>query len=176
MWRTMESLPFLGRKGKVQYEGQEYANANGTPRLQYPAGKVNNTPVAPSLKATLERKVYRPGDMVVFTIDILNDELQARPGMVNDALANAILVDDLIVEVRGIEKLDPQWLITPKLPAGSKQRRGFSSTFTFNKDTLGLIFLRWRSAWNSAKHLHLLVIYHLKVAMNSIGQILVIDC
>lgn len=125
MWRTMESLPFLGRKGKVQHEGQEYANTNGTPRLQYPAGKVNNTPVAPSLKATLERKVYRPGDMVVFTIDIINDELHGRPGMVNDGLMNAILVDDLMVEVRGIEKLDPQWLITPKLPAGSKQRRGF---------------------------------------------------
>lgn len=61
MWRTMESLPFLGRKGKVQYEGQEYANANGTPRLQYPAGKVNNTPVAPSLRPHWREKFTDQG-------------------------------------------------------------------------------------------------------------------
>jgi hypothetical protein len=36
---------------------------------------------------------------------------------------NAVLMEDLSVAVRGIEKLDPHWLVTPKPPSDSKQRR-----------------------------------------------------
>jgi hypothetical protein len=61
---------------------------------------------------------------VVATIEVANENTYyarrtERAGIVEDA----VLMEDLSVEVRGIEKLDPQWLVTPKPPFGSKQRR-----------------------------------------------------
>lgn len=116
MWGAMESFPFLGRRGKAQTDGQE----PGSPRIG--ASKARNPP--PSLKVSLERKVYRPGDTVVATVEIANE----APGMVRDLSADAVLMADLLVEVRGIEKIDPTWLITPKPPTGLRQRKGSSST------------------------------------------------
>ena len=48
---------------------------------------------------------------------------EVKVGMAQDVVADAVLMEDLSVEVRGIEKLDPQWLLTPK-PPSAKQRRG----------------------------------------------------
>ena len=121
MWGAMESFPFLGRRGKVQSEVQE-SGAPGSPRTG--AFKARNSP--PSLKVTLERKVYRPGDTVVATIEITNE----APGAVRDLSADAVLMADLLVEVRGIEKIDPTWLIAPKPPTGSRQRKGASPNLT----------------------------------------------
>jgi hypothetical protein len=109
MWGAMESFPFLGRRGKTLTDGQEA----GSPRT--------GASRAPSLKVSLERKVYRPGDTVVATIEVANE----APGMVRDLVADAVLMADMLVEVRGIEKIDPTWLITPKPPSGPRQRKGF---------------------------------------------------
>lgn len=109
----MESFPFLGRRGKAQTEGQE---APGSPRTG--VSKVRIAP--PSLRVSLERKVYRPGDTVVATIEVANE----APGMVRDLVPDAVLMADLLVEVRGIEKIDLTWLVTPKPPTGSRQRKG----------------------------------------------------
>jgi len=111
MWASMESFPFLGRRTKALTDGQEAG-------LGSPRSKIRNA--APSVKVALERKVYRPGDTVVATIEIGNE---VKVGMVRDVMADAVLMEDLSVEVRGIEKLDPQWLLTPKPPT-AKQRRG----------------------------------------------------
>lgn len=108
MWGAMESFPFLGRRGKALTDGQEV----GSPRT--------GASRAPSLKVSLERKVYRPGDTVVATIEVANE----APGMVRDLAADAVLMADMLVEVRGIEKIDPTWLITPKPPSGPRQRKG----------------------------------------------------
>lgn len=61
---------------------------------------------------------------MVATIEVANENTYyarrtERAGIVEDA----VLMEDLSVEVRGIEKLDPQWLVTPKPPSASKQRR-----------------------------------------------------
>ena len=118
----MESFPFLGRRAKALTDGQEagVAGAPGSPRT----GALKNRSPAPSLKVTLEKKVYRPGDTVLATIEIANATPGGKLGMMRDLTGNAVLMEDLLVEVRGIEKLDPQWLVTPKPPAGLKTRRG----------------------------------------------------
>lgn len=119
MWAAMESFPFLGRRAKALTDGQESGAAGvpGSPRT----GALKNRNLPPSLKVTLEKKVYRPGDTVVATVEIGNE---GKPGMMRDLTGDAVLMEDLSVEVRGIEKLDPQWLVTPKPPSGSKTRRG----------------------------------------------------
>lgn len=119
MWAAMESFPFLGRRAKALTDGQESGAVGvpGSPRT----GALKNRNLPPSLKVTLEKKVYRPGDTVVATVEIGNE---GKPGMMRDLTGDAVLMEDLSVEVRGIEKLDPQWLVTPKPPSGSKTRRG----------------------------------------------------
>lgn len=114
----LESFPFLGRRGKALTDGQEL-DAAGAPRSPRTACLS-----PPSLKVTLEKNVYRPGDMVVATIKIINESPEGRLGTVRDLTADAVLIESLSVDVRGIEKVDPQWLVTPKPPPGSKQRRG----------------------------------------------------
>lgn len=62
--------------------------------------------------------------MVVATIEVANENTYyprrtERASIVQDA----VLMEDFSVEVRGIEKLGPQWLVTPKPPSGSNQRR-----------------------------------------------------
>lgn len=62
--------------------------------------------------------------MVVATIEVANENTYyARRTQRASIVQDAVLMEDLSVEVRGIEKLDPQWLVTPKPPSGSKQRR-----------------------------------------------------
>ncbi|CAM6016522.1 unnamed protein product [Sphagnum balticum] len=80
----------------------------------------------PSVRLSLDRKGYRPGDMVVATIEVANENpsYSSARRTPRASVADAVLMEDLSVEVRGIEKLDPQWLVTPKPPSGSKQRRG----------------------------------------------------
>jgi hypothetical protein len=82
----------------------------------------------PALKLSLEKKAYRPGDTVVATVEIVNEAPVGKPGLMRDLAGEAVLMEDLSVEVRGIEKLDPQWMVTPKPPAGSKTRKGSLSS------------------------------------------------
>lgn len=155
MWASMESFPFLGRRGKALTDGQESGGAPGSPRTG--ASKIRNPP--PVVKVGLERKVYRPGDTVVATIEIGNEGGGGKVGMVRDATGDAVLMEDLSVEVRGIEKLDPQWLVTPKPPT-AKQRRGPVSLSCQSRSVssvenvcsflqmLGISFCHSRSAWD----------------------------
>jgi hypothetical protein len=80
----------------------------------------------PSVRLSLDRKGYRPGDMVVATIEVANENpsYSSARRTPRASVADAVLMEDLSVEVRGIEKLDPQWLVTPKPTSGSNQRRG----------------------------------------------------
>eukprot|EP00249_Psilotum_nudum_P020513 c27737_g1_i1 orf=439-2274(-) len=76
----------------------------------------------PSVKVTTDRTAYRPGDAILATIEVFNDNrLESVPGADS---SGALLIENLVVEVKGLEKLDPQWLITPMPIRGSKQRRG----------------------------------------------------
>ncbi|KAK6933692.1 Reduced growth phenotype protein 1 [Dillenia turbinata] len=78
-------------------------------------------PRAPSLKLEADRDVYRPGDPVVISIEIHN------PGGAGENVAEnlpSLLVERLAFEIKGIEKMDPQWFSTPKPLPGSKHRRG----------------------------------------------------
>ena len=121
MWATMESFPFLGRRAKALTDGQD---SPGSPRT----ASSKNLP--PALKLSLEKKAYRPGDTVVATVEIVNEAPVGKPGPIRDLAGEAVLMEDLSVEVRGIEKLDPQWMVTPKPPAGSKTRKGSLSSLS----------------------------------------------
>ncbi|KAJ6825044.1 uncharacterized protein M6B38_378265 [Iris pallida] len=72
----------------------------------------------PSLGLKADKEVYRPGDSVVVTV-----EISSPPAAPEDDVPS-VLVDSLGFEIRGMEKLDPQWFSTQKPPPGSKQRRG----------------------------------------------------
>ncbi|ONK70164.1 uncharacterized protein A4U43_C05F30930 [Asparagus officinalis] len=76
--------------------------------------------VSPSFKIQTDKEVYRPGDPVDVTIEIGNPRSE---GQLENGICS-FLVDSLSFEVKGIEKLDPQWFATQKPLPGSKQRRG----------------------------------------------------
>ncbi|KAJ6841436.1 uncharacterized protein M6B38_306115 [Iris pallida] len=79
--------------------------------------------VLPSLKLKTDKEIYRPGDLVVITVEISSTEVSKPSGQSSDAVPS-VLVDNLGFEIKGVEKLDPQWFSTQKLQPGSKQRRG----------------------------------------------------
>lgn len=81
---------------------------------------------SPSLKIQTDKEVYRPGDLVTATIEICNPgdlSGDSRSQQLGNGVCS-LLVDSLSFEVRGIEKVDPQWFSTPKPLPGSKQKRG----------------------------------------------------
>ncbi|EFJ38360.1 hypothetical protein SELMODRAFT_73467 [Selaginella moellendorffii] len=84
------------------------------------AANAARSKLPPLLDLRLDRKVYRPGDAVTATVEISN------PASASDC-GDLILVEEFAVEVRGTEKLDPQWIVTPK-PPGSKQKRDLVRT------------------------------------------------
>ncbi|CAN4081446.1 unnamed protein product [Withania somnifera] len=67
----------------------------------------------PELKLEPDKQVYRPGDPVTVTVEIKNT-----------TTSSSLLIEKLSFEIKGIEKLDTQWLSTSKPSPGSKQRRG----------------------------------------------------
>jgi len=105
------------------------------------ADSVPKREFSPSLKIQTDRETYRPGDSVIATIEIHNPRSPSEDIQI-EQLANGIcslLVDSLSFEVKGTEKLDPQWFATQKPLPGSKQQRGaflsflqISSEFEFN--------------------------------------------
>ena len=74
-----------------------------------------------------DREVYRPGDLIIATVEVHNGKClvdnNARSELGLD-VSDAIQIEHLIVEVKGIEKLDTQWVVTQKPSPGAKQRRG----------------------------------------------------
>lgn len=67
----------------------------------------------PQLNLEADREVYRPGDPLTITIEIKNPTPEW-----------SLLIEKLNFEIKGIEKLDPQWFNTPKPTPHLKQRRG----------------------------------------------------
>lgn len=74
---------------------------------------------APSVKLSTDKPSYRPGDTLLVTIEVNCDKKLPL-----HSPAEFLVLESLVVEIRGIEKLDPQWLLTAELPRGAKQRRG----------------------------------------------------
>lgn len=74
----------------------------------------------PSVKLSTDRPAYRPGDTLLATIEVSRDVKSSS----HYSSAEFLLLENLVVEIKGIEKLDPQWLLTPEPARGSKQRRG----------------------------------------------------
>ncbi|KAL3695876.1 hypothetical protein R1sor_009952 [Riccia sorocarpa] len=123
MWTTIpEVFPFFKRERSKSYDRLD-ASVPPSPRRN--ATQRKSTHTQPTLHVTMDKPAYRPGDIVVATIDVRNDGATAnKTGAVAKTLADAVLMEDLLVEVKGIERVDPQWLVTTKLPPGPKQRRG----------------------------------------------------
>ncbi len=135
MWSRTEGFSFM-RRGKAQSaaEGMDTPAASSSPRRGSPPGSNKSGITMPSVRVSLDRKGYRPGDMVVATIEVANENpsYSSARRTPRASVADAVLMEDLSVEVRGIEKLDPQWLVTPKPPSGSKQRRGEDLFFSLS--------------------------------------------
>ncbi len=127
MWSRTEGFSFMRRvKAQSAAEGMDTPAASSSPRRGSPPGSKKSGITMPSVRLSLDRKGYRPGDMVVATIEVANENpsYSSARRTPRASVADAVLMEDLSVEVRGIEKLDPQWLVTPKPTSGSKQRRG----------------------------------------------------
>ena len=77
----------------------------------------------PSVRLSTDKLAYRPGDTLLATVEVLRDDKNCCSSASN-LIAEPILLENLIVEVKGIEKLDPQWLLTLDSVRDSKQRRG----------------------------------------------------
>ncbi|KAK1266391.1 hypothetical protein QJS04_geneDACA014492 [Acorus gramineus] len=81
---------------------------------------------SPFLKIQTDKEIYRPGDTITTTIEIVSPEVRNGTSEAERGNSNAfsLMVESLIFEVKGIEKLDTQWFVTQKPSSGSKQRRG----------------------------------------------------
>eukprot|EP01018_Ginkgo_biloba_P022779 Gb_09211 [translate_table: standard] len=89
--------------------------------------KSENETSLPLLKVSTDREAYRPGDLINATVEIYNQKCSVDNSAETELEADvrdAIQIENLIVEVKGIEKLDTQWFVTQKPSPGSKQRRG----------------------------------------------------
>ncbi|KAK1288521.1 hypothetical protein QJS10_CPB19g00966 [Acorus calamus] len=91
---------------------------------------------SPSLKIQTDKEIYRPGDTITTTIEIVSPEVRNGTSEAERGNNNAfsLMVESLIFEVKGIEKLDTQWFVTQKPSSGSKQRRGILPPTTVQMD------------------------------------------
>ncbi|CAM6097364.1 unnamed protein product [Calypogeia fissa] len=145
MWNSIpEVFPFFKRGRSQSQDGLE-TPAPSSPRQNHGSRKLAHNP--PTLHVTMDKVAYRPGDVVVATIDIGNNvrpTSKLRASESGGSIADAVLMEDLRVEVKGIERVDPQWLVTPRVPPGSKRRRGertileTSSTSVISNVLIGL--------------------------------------
>ncbi|XP_020579400.1 uncharacterized protein LOC110024027 [Phalaenopsis equestris] len=81
---------------------------------------------SPSFKLQTDKEVYRPGDFVTATIEISNPGISMDTNMAESSSNEfySLLIDNLAVEVKGVEKLDSQWFSIKKPLPGTKQKRG----------------------------------------------------
>ncbi|XP_010031902.2 uncharacterized protein LOC104421595 isoform X1 [Eucalyptus grandis] len=90
-----------------------------------PGGSPHRAPkselASPSIKLRTDKEVYRPGDAVVATVEIVTPD---AGGVVKNGSVCSLLIKRLGFEIRGIEKLDSQWFATQKPSPESRQRRG----------------------------------------------------
>ncbi|KAG0498307.1 hypothetical protein HPP92_002998 [Vanilla planifolia] len=83
------------------------------------------TNFSPSFKLLTDKEVYRPGELITATIEISNPII-VKEANASEAPSNGIplLVNNFSFEIKGVEKLDSQWVSVQKPLSGSKQRRG----------------------------------------------------
>eukprot|EP00252_Welwitschia_mirabilis_P001311 TRINITY_DN11197_c0_g1_i2.p1 TRINITY_DN11197_c0_g1~~TRINITY_DN11197_c0_g1_i2.p1 ORF type:complete len:553 (-),score=84.58 TRINITY_DN11197_c0_g1_i2:366-2024(-) len=82
---------------------------------------------SPSLNVSTDRKAYRPGDSIVVTIVVRTGKFSCDSDEQIDQVEDcetAYQIDDLVVQFKGIEKLDPQWIVRQKPLPGSRHKRG----------------------------------------------------
>lgn len=92
----------------------------------------NENVSVPTLKVSTDREAYRPGDLIIATVEVHNAKcLLESNGQTEGSVdaRDAILIENIIVEVKGIEKFDTQWIITQKPSPGSKLRQGERAIF-----------------------------------------------
>ncbi|KAH9296524.1 hypothetical protein KI387_040112, partial [Taxus chinensis] len=85
-----------------------------------------------TLKVSTDREAYRPGDLIIATVEVHNAKCLVRSGEQTEVgldARDAVQIEKIIVEVKGVEKFDTQWVITQKPLPGSKQRRGEHAIF-----------------------------------------------
>lgn len=92
----------------------------------------NGSVSAPTLKVSTDREAYRPGDLIIATVEVHNAKCLVESGGQTEIgvdVRDAVQIEKIIVEVKGIQKFDTQWVITQKPSPGSKQRRGEHAIF-----------------------------------------------
>lgn len=117
-------FPFFRKGGPFIQHGRENSLSSAT--------SLENDSSSTPLKVITDREVYRPGDLIIATVEVHNGKClvdsNARSELGLD-VRDAIQIEHLIVEVKGIEKLDTQWVVTQKPSPGAKQRRGERAIF-----------------------------------------------
>lgn len=87
--------------------------------------------LSPSFKVQTDKEVYRPGEFITATIEISNSGISTGKNVHESSSDEgcSLFVDNLAVEVKGVEKLDSQWFSIQKPLPGTKQKRGNSLNF-----------------------------------------------
>ncbi|XP_065877790.1 uncharacterized protein [Euphorbia lathyris] len=88
----------------------------GSAKINYSSVK---TDFSPTIKLQTDKDVYRPGDSIFVTIEVSFPSNGA-----SESMLCSLLIEKLGFEIKGVEKLDPQWFATQKPLSGSRQRRG----------------------------------------------------
>ena len=102
-----EVFSFLKKEKPVEYSSLSHGESSIQP---------------PSVRVSTDKLAYRPGDTLIATIEVFLDDKHSST--TSDPVTESILLENLIIEIKGIEKVDPQWLLTPDSARSSKKRRG----------------------------------------------------
>lgn len=112
-------FPFFRKGGPFIQHGRENSFSSAT--------SLENDCSSTPLKVSTDREAYRLGDLITATVEVHNGKCvvdnNARSELGLD-VTDAIQIENLIVEVKGIEKLDTQWVITQKPSPGVKKDEG----------------------------------------------------
>ena len=103
-----EVFSFLKKEKPVEYSSLNHEESSIQP---------------PSVRVSTDKLAYRPGDTLIATIEVFQDSKHSS-STTSHPVTESILLENLIIGIKGIEKLDPQWLLTPDSARSSKQRRG----------------------------------------------------
>ena len=79
------------------------------------------------MRMSTNQEAYRPRELIITTVEVHNgkclvdNNAQSKVGL---DVIDEIQIENLIVEVKGIENLDTQWAITQNPSPGEKLRQG----------------------------------------------------
>lgn len=108
--------------------GFSFFGGGGGSSNERKGGKSSRGGISPTLKISTDKEVYRPGDSVIVTIEIHSPRVAENDAETNssgfESTISSLLVDSLMFEMKGMEKMDSQWFAMQKSLQGSKQKRG----------------------------------------------------